>query len=269
MPSHSRSRSNTTPMPEGDEAATWRNIVTSITSLQETDPDISRLQRKLIDTNGLSDQTSLGEMLRMVREASPSESSLDHLQEVLTTGSEVLSERLKCLDGALEYLQVLIAVRTDYPEDSKIKRRKVEEDKPSTSYRRPIPRVGSQVAFRLRKQRGDEEEEWIQCQVTRVYSDGQRFEVKDPEPDENGNPGQSYKTSIRDIIPLPTDEELRNMPQFTAGSQVLARYPETTTFYRAEVTGTRRDKYRLKFEGEDDADKETEVSRGLVLNIPK
>jgi SAGA-associated factor 29 len=102
-----------------------------------------------------------------------------------------------------------------------------------------------------------------------VYSDGQRFEVKDPEPDENGNPGQSYKTSIRDIIPLPTDEELRNMPQFTAGSQVLARYPETTTFYRAEVTGTRRDKYRLKFEGEDDADKETEVSRGLVLNIPK
>lgn len=256
-------------MPEGDEATTWRNVVTAVTSLQETDSDISRLQRKLVDTPGLTDQTSLVEMLRMARDASPSDDTLGNLQEVLTTGSEVLSDRLKSLDGALEYLQVLIAIRTDYPEDPKIKRRKVEEEKPTSNYRRPVPRVGSQVAFRLRKQRGDEEEEWIQCQVTRVYSDGQRFEVKDPEPDENGNPGQSYKTSIRDIIPLPTDDELRAMPQFTAGSQVLARYPETTTFYRAEVTGTRRDKYRLKFEGEDDADKETEVSRGLVLSIPK
>lgn len=48
---------------------------------------------------------------------------------------------------------------------------------------------------------------------------------------------------------------------------MLARYPDTTTFYRAEVTGSRKDVYRLKFEGEED-DKEMEVDKRFVLDIP-
>jgi SAGA-associated factor 29 len=54
---------------------------------------------------------------------------------------------------------------------------------------------------------------------------------------------------------------------FTVGKQVLARYPDTTTFYRAEVMGAKKEAYRLKFEGEED-DKEMEVDRRYVLDIP-
>ena len=46
---------------------------------------------------------------------------------------------------------------------------------------------------------------------------------------------------------------------------MLARYPETTTFYRAEVTGVKKDVYRLKFE--DDQNKEMEVDRRFVLDM--
>lgn len=137
----------------------------------------------------------------------------------------------------------------------------------------PILAVGSQVAFRLHKQRVDseEEEEWIQCEVTKVFSEGARYEVRDPEPDENNNPGQSYKTTYRDLIRIPPENERNaNLPPYPVGSKVLARYPETTTFYRAEVVGTKRDgKCRLKFVGEEDEGKEQEVERRVVLPIPQ
>ena len=46
---------------------------------------------------------------------------------------------------------------------------------------------------------------------------------------------------------------------------MLARYPETTTFYRAEVTGAKKDFYRLRFE--DDQNQEMEVGRRFVLDV--
>ena len=46
---------------------------------------------------------------------------------------------------------------------------------------------------------------------------------------------------------------------------MLARYPETTTFYRAEVHGIMKDMYRLKFE--EDAGQEMEVARRFVLEL--
>lgn len=130
----------------------------------------------------------------------------------------------------------------------------------------PLP-VGAQVAFRLPHTRPTAEEEWIQCEVTRVYNDGVRYEVRDPEPDENGSPGQSYKAAPRDLLPIVQTAGVA-LPPYPVGAQVLARYPETTTFYRAEVMGTKRDgKCRLKFEGEEEENKEQEVERRVVLPI--
>jgi SAGA-associated factor 29 len=129
--------------------------------------------------------------------------------------------------------------------------------------------IGRQVAFRLHGKVKGGEEEWIQCEVTKVISEGLRFEVQDPEPDENNNPGQSYKAHIRDIIVIPKEEN--PTVSYPPGSVVLARYPETTTFYRAEVIDyNRRDgKCRLRFEGEEEEGKETDVERRLVLPLPK
>lgn len=89
--------------------------------------------------------------------------------------------------------------------------------------------------------------------------------MQDPEPNENGEQGAVYKTTASSLIPIPHVSS--SLPAFTVGKQVLARYPDTTTFYRAEVMGSRKDVYRLKFEGEED-DKEMEVDRRYVLDIP-
>lgn len=127
--------------------------------------------------------------------------------------------------------------------------------------------VGSEVAFKPRK---GGEAEWFQCEVVKVSADGLRFEVRDPEPDELGNPGKTFKCSWKDIIFITPDSTPKSqIPNYPPGTKVLARYPETTTFYPAVVIGTKRDgSCRLRFDGEEEVDKETEVLRRLVLPCP-
>jgi SAGA-associated factor 29 len=61
--------------------------------------------------------------------------------------------------------------------------------------------------------------------------------VQDPEPDEHGNMSQTYKTNAQSIILIPDDSA--GLPSLPSGTMVLARYPETTTFYKAEVIATK------------------------------
>lgn len=127
--------------------------------------------------------------------------------------------------------------------------------------------VGSEVAYRLKSRHL---EEWIQCVVTKIIGDGSKYEVRDPEPDENNNPGQTFKANYKEILLIPSKSEVPNLIPYVYGSKVLARYPETTTFYPAVVTGTKKDgKVRLKFDGEEEVNKETEVERRLVLPFPE
>ncbi|ODV91495.1 hypothetical protein CANCADRAFT_42143 [Tortispora caseinolytica NRRL Y-17796] len=125
--------------------------------------------------------------------------------------------------------------------------------------------VGSEVAYRLRRKG---EEDWIQCVITRVFSETAkyRYEVQDPEPEETLDKVPTYKATAKDVIliaPPGTD-----LPNYEPGTPVLARYPETTTFYRGEVSSMPSPHTCLIiFEGEDDAGKETEVERRLVLPL--
>lgn len=66
--------------------------------------------------------------------------------------------------------------------------------------------------------------------------------VQDAEPQENGQPGATYNTNLKAIIPLPDPNAPPNSPahlnayhQFPANSTVMALYPDTSCFYRAEV----------------------------------
>lgn len=99
-----------------------------------------------------------------------------------------------------------------------------------------------------------------QCDVCWCYY---RYEVQDPEPDENGAPGQVYKTTATALIAIPSPDAA--LPEFPPGKAVLARYPETTTFYRAEVTSCKKEVYKLRFE--DDQNQEMEVGRRFVLDV--
>ncbi|KAF3392180.1 SAGA-associated factor 29 [Talaromyces pinophilus] len=126
--------------------------------------------------------------------------------------------------------------------------------------------IGAEVVYKHNKKQGAEGE-GIQCIIKSIYGDGykKKYDVQDPEPNENGEEGAIYKTTAAWLIPIPQIGSA--LPSFPVGKQVLARYPDTTTFYRAEVMGTKKDVYRLKFEGEED-DKEMEVDRRFVLDIP-
>ena len=138
--------------------------------------------------------------------------------------------------------------------------------------------MGSQVAYHLPKAK-QSDAEWIQCNVVRITGEPpkQRYEVQDPEPDENVNLSQTYKTYANNLILIPDDSS--GLPQLPPGTMVLARYPETTTFYRAEVIATKVPSHheyllmkrdgtcKLRFEGEEEIGKETDVERRLVLEV--
>lgn len=151
--------------------------------------------------------------------------------------------------------------------------------------------VGSEVAYKLKNRHF---EEWIQCEVVKVITE-MKFEIRDPEPDENNNPGQTFRAGYKEILLIPPtdrgdneddeddededdgddgDEEegsRRGLVNYAYGTKVLARYPETTTFYPAVVVGNKKDGkiVRLKFDGEEEVNKETEVERRLVLPFPE
>ncbi|KAI0057796.1 hypothetical protein BV25DRAFT_1872264 [Artomyces pyxidatus] len=131
---------------------------------------------------------------------------------------------------------------------------------------------------------GDAEDTtWIMAKITRcIGMDKNRYEVQDVEPQEDGQPGAKFNTTLRAIIPLPDLEapptsaaHLNAYQEFPTGSTVLALYPDTSCFYRAEVLASPKDlqppgrvvpKYKLKFE--DDDDQEHTVSAQWVVEWP-
>jgi len=135
-----------------------------------------------------------------------------------------------------------------------------------------------------------DENTWILAMVTKcINQDKNRYEVQDVEPQEDGQPGQCYNTTLRAIIPLPDPNAVPNSAshlsayqEFPAGSTVMALYPDTSCFYRAEVLASPRDMqpsgrmapsshylptYKLKFE--DDDDQEHSVAAQWVVEWPR
>ncbi|KTW29390.1 hypothetical protein T552_01343 [Pneumocystis carinii B80] len=208
--------------------------------------------------------------------------SVKALRDAYQEAVNVVNEQQSLLLQIQENLDTLIAHRQSEEagkasEDFKIKKRRIEENSSDTIISRvkksrsqtinsDILQVGSQVAFRQPKTKNSQGD-WIQCIVTRVIGEGSKvkYEVQDPEPDENHHPGQIYKTVASNLILIPNSSV--GLRPLSPGTQVLARYPETTTFYNAEVISTKKrdGTCKLRFEGE--VEKETEVERKLVLEL--
>ena len=79
----------------------------------------------------------------------------------------------------------------------------------------------------------------------------------------------AQKAYLHNLEVIPPPSASSTLPDLVKGKQVTALYPDTSTFYRAEVVGKRGDVVRLRFEGEDETDKELEVERRFVLDIAK
>lgn len=129
--------------------------------------------------------------------------------------------------------------------------------------------VGAEVAFKPKPSSPNTESEWIQGVVVKVIGEGKsrRYDVQDPEPDEvTSKPGAVYRTSASSMVPIPRLGV--KLGAYEPGRAVLARYPDTTTFYRAEVVGSVDEGRRvvLRFEGEEDEKSTKEVDRRFVLD---
>jgi SAGA-associated factor 29 len=128
------------------------------------------------------------------------------------------------------------------------------------------------------------EGEGILCRVTAVIGEGKqrRYEIQDVDTDTTAstaaggkapavaNPSatSSFRASISSLMQIPESNE--RLPDLPKGKQVLALYPETTTFYKGEVSASWRAKHdggsvRVRFEGEMDNVESQVVERRFVL----
>lgn len=78
------------------------------------------------------------------------------------------------------------------------------------------------------------EGEGILCRVTNVIGEGKqrRYEVQDADTTAD-NPPAPQRASVSQLIQIP--ESNKGLPDLAKGRNVLAEYPDTTTFYKAEV----------------------------------
>jgi len=134
-----------------------------------------------------------------------------------------------------------------------------------------------------------EDTTWIMAKIVKAsHQDKYRYEVEDIEPQEDGKPlrySASLRSSLISIIPLPDKDAAHGTPahissyqEFPTGATVMALYPDTSCFYRAEVVASPKDiptqgrnsalgaYYKLKFE--DDDDQEHMVSAAEVVEWP-
>ncbi|TVY71424.1 SAGA-associated factor, partial [Lachnellula suecica] len=123
--------------------------------------------------------------------------------------------------------------------------------------------VDDEVAF---KRKSNEDTDWIQGIVTRVIGEGKsrRYEVRDPFPDDKAvDQNNIYKSSASQMVPIPTVGTV--FEDYEVGKRVLALYPTTSTFYRADVKRMTEGgkKVEVLFEEEHEA---KEVERRMVLN---
>jgi SAGA-associated factor 29 len=135
------------------------------------------------------------------------------------------------------------------------------------------------------------EGEGILCRVTAVIGEGKqrRYEIQDVDTDitannntassngggkapavanPSGNSSSSFRASISSLMQIPESNE--KLPDLPKGKQVFALYPETTTFYRGEVSASWRAKHdgghvRVRFEGEMENIESQVVERRYVL----
>lgn len=122
---------------------------------------------------------------------------------------------------------------------------------------------GDAVAFKPKALNGDSTTDWILGEVAQVMGEGKsrRYKVLDIEPEDQSKQ-KEYRSSASSMIPIAPESQAATLKDWEAGKVVLALYPQTTTFYKAEVHSMdNHGKVNLKFEGENDSSTLQQVER--------
>jgi SAGA-associated factor 29 len=126
---------------------------------------------------------------------------------------------------------------------------------------------GESVAFKPKTVSGEAASDWILGEVAQVLGEGKsrRYKVIDVEPEEQSKQ-KEYRTSASSMIPITPESQAATLGPWEPKTTVLALYPNTTTFYRAEVHSMDEDgRVNLKFEGENDSSTLQQVERRFVI----
>lgn len=126
---------------------------------------------------------------------------------------------------------------------------------------------GDAVAFKPKAASGEQSSDWILGEVAQVLGEGKsrRYKVLDIEPDDHSKQ-KEYRSSASSMIAITPESQASTLKDWESGQVVLALYPNTTTFYMAEVDSMDGDgKVNLKFEGENDSTTLQQVERRFVI----
>jgi SAGA-associated factor 29 len=114
---------------------------------------------------------------------------------------------------------------------------------------------GQDVVFKPKPTSNTEGTEWMLGRVQQVLGEGKsrRYMVQDADPDLPPDQRIEYRTSASSMIPIPAAGV--ELPELERGKTVLALYPDSTMFYKAEVMGSdaATGKVSLRFEGEENS----------------
>ncbi|KAK4200919.1 SGF29 tudor-like domain-containing protein [Triangularia verruculosa] len=123
------------------------------------------------------------------------------------------------------------------------------------------------VVFKPKPANNSESTEWMLGKVQQVLGEGKsrRYKVQDADPDLPPDQRVEYRTSASSMIPLP--QPGTDLPELEKGKTVLALYPDSTMFYKAEVMGAEAStgKVSLRFEGEENGVTLQLVDRRFVV----
>lgn len=128
---------------------------------------------------------------------------------------------------------------------------------------------GDAVAFKPKPSAGDGQPDWIMGEVAQVLGDSKnrRYKVLDIEPEDQSKQ-KEYRLQPIQMIAITPEDKAASLPDWEPGQVVLALYPQTTTFYQAEVDSSTADgKVKLKFDGENDAMMLQQVERRFVIEF--
>ncbi|OIW23415.1 hypothetical protein CONLIGDRAFT_585552 [Coniochaeta ligniaria NRRL 30616] len=126
---------------------------------------------------------------------------------------------------------------------------------------------GQDVVFKPKPATSSESTDWFLGRVQHVLGEGKsrRYKVQDADPDVPPEERTEYRTSASSMIPIPAAGV--ELPDLEKGKTVLALYPDSTTFYKAEVMGMDpvSGKVNLRFEGEENSGTLQVVDRRFVV----
>jgi SAGA-associated factor 29 len=110
-------------------------------------------------------------------------------------------------------------------------------------------------------------QEWIVATVTRYSPADGVFEIVDADEEAEKH---VYRLPQKYVIPLPKTAAVRHSQNFPAGTSVLAVYPNTTTFYKANVVQSARrlpnaeySEFVLEFEDDGDVEGDAPAHRAV------